>query len=276
MRKNIAMPNGEMWIEVIEGEVLSQQKWSETLVRGSGGGGYISQGSGAISDVNISSSSTEQLEFWVKGDDGRETAFRLADSELALRAGQRVRIARGGRLGTKRSTTLLSRNHASGETHALVQDWLRWALAEGLLRRPLWYRLLSTWLPLLAALLAALVLVFSHKHPGVLNAFEALLEPAHGQFSASEWLPLLLSQASAGGAYLGAEISRALAAGSSSGQGRLIADLFGLLLFVLFAWGLLAAALKLVGRLVLRLVWKRAATREVQRRVLAAFEAAPA
>ena len=159
MRKTVAMPAGEMWLDVVEGEVVSQQKWSETHVRGSGGGGYINQGSGHISSTQITSSTSEQLEFWVKSDDGKETAFRLSDVDMAVRPGQRMRIASGAKASTKQSTVLLAKNFASGETHGLVSNWLHWALSAGLLRRPLWYRLLTTWMTLGLALLILLIIL---------------------------------------------------------------------------------------------------------------------
>ncbi|MDT8999564.1 hypothetical protein RQP53_09835 [Paucibacter sp. APW11] len=273
MQRTINMPAGQMWMELIEGEVVSQQKWSETQIRATGGGGYINQGSGLISDVQLSTSSSEQLEFWVRSDDGKETAFRLADTGLALRAGQRVRIARGGKLGSKPGTPLLTQNFASGETHALVPDWLNWAMAQGLLRRPLWYRLLSNWLTLAIAVIAALLIVYAHKHPSNSGALAVLLEPAHGPISLLEGAQLVLSQAASGGASLIADLSQWSASSSQPGKDKLPANLFSLLLFTLFAWASLAVALKLVGRLILSLHWKRSASRDVRQRVMTAFEA---
>lgn len=273
MRKEVAMPAGQMWLDVVEGEVVSQQKWSETQVRGSGGGGYINQGSGQIEGTRISSSSSEQLEFWVKSDDGKETAYRLSDVDMALRPGQRVRIASGAKAGDKQSTVLLAKNFASGETHGLVPDWLHWALKAGLLRRPLWYRLLTTWLTLALALLATLTWVHINKDPAAKQALESVLAPERGAP-----LPLLqlsltvLGDALAGAGDVARDVQRAMAAGTESAQGKLLANLFALVIGVLSLWLISALALKAAGRLILGLTWNRRAARRVRERVLAAFE----
>jgi len=274
MRKEVAMPAGQMWLDVVEGEVVSQQKWSETHVRGSGGGGYINQGSGQIASTQIVSSTSEQLEFWVKADDGKETAFRLSDVDMAVRPGQRVRIASGAKAGgKKKSTLLLAQNFASGETHALISDWQRWALSAGLLRRPLWYRLLSNWVTLALAVICALVLLHQHTHPEANRALDHLMAPANGVIPVAELTSTVLNHAAAGGQELVRETWQWVDAGADLSKGKVAANGIALFGFVLFLWLAFALALKLVGRMLLSLVWSRGAGRDVRKRVLAAFEA---
>ncbi|MCV2420277.1 hypothetical protein [Paucibacter sp. DJ2R-2] len=276
MRKEVAMPAGQMWLDVVEGEVVSQQKWSETHVRGSGGGGYINQGSGQIASTQIISSTSEQLEFWVKSDDGKETAFRLSDVDMAVRAGQRVRIASGTKAGgKKKSAPLLAQNFASGETHALISDWQRWALSAGLLRRPLWYRLLTNWVTLALAVICALVLLHQHTHPEASRALDHLMAHANGVIPVAELTGTLTEQAASGGSELVRETRQWVDAGADLSKGKVAANGIALFGFVLFLWLVFALALKLVGRMLLSLVWSRGAGRDVRKRVLAAFEAQP-
>lgn len=70
------------------GEVLSQDKFSETHISGGGGGGTH----GHSTNVRISSRVITKHDFWLKTDDGKEEPIQLVGHEVPLREGQRVTV----------------------------------------------------------------------------------------------------------------------------------------------------------------------------------------
>ncbi len=109
-------------METLTGHVLEEKKWSETQVHGSGGGGYMRDGSGFIHPVRIASTLTTRHEFWIAGTDGRELCVALGDSPCRVRPGQSVAVAWGARQGRDRGPFLMLENRASGERWWLAAD----------------------------------------------------------------------------------------------------------------------------------------------------------
>jgi len=73
---------------VVTGDILSQNKFSETHVSGGGGGGTH----GHSSNISISSQAITKQEFWIKTDDGKEKSIQLSGFDIPLREGQRISI----------------------------------------------------------------------------------------------------------------------------------------------------------------------------------------
>jgi hypothetical protein len=97
----------------VHGEVVEEKKWATTQVMGSGGG--FNAGSGQPSPVTISSSTTTHDQFFLRGDDGREQAFELANAGLALRKGHRMSVLWGTIKGNSSGTYLAVYNHTTSQ-----------------------------------------------------------------------------------------------------------------------------------------------------------------
>lgn len=170
--KEVQLPNGRMWLSIARGEVVGQTKWSETEVRASGGGGFVSQQGGYVAPPVVSSTAIEKHEFWIRDAAGKERAVKLTDRGFSVREGQKVWVAWGNNVKNGDSgPPLFAVNHASGETRDFIGNWRTWLWSSGLLRAPFAYRLLTTWLPLLLALCTLLVwLPAASGHPLVHKA----------------------------------------------------------------------------------------------------------
>ncbi len=156
-RLEVKTRNGAAYFDAIEGEVInqSQQRWSETHVYSTGGGG---QHGGYISAPTIhSNTSTHHLnEFWIREDDGIEHCFQFQNCDFAVAAGQRVRLACTAGKTKPSGEPIYAYNFNSKIAYDFLEGrWLRWAKSNGLIRYPLVYRLIVRWIPfILFALLA--------------------------------------------------------------------------------------------------------------------------
>lgn len=79
-------------LDSYSGVVMSSQKWSETHVRSSGGGGYLHQGSGHVSAPTISSTVSSKHEFWIQTQDGQQVPVQLTDADFPLMPGQLITL----------------------------------------------------------------------------------------------------------------------------------------------------------------------------------------
>ncbi|MHB0972986.1 MAG: hypothetical protein ACYC0P_01915 [Thiobacillus sp.] len=177
--KELQINNGKIWLNIARGEVIGQQKWSETEVHASGGGGYVGQHGGFVAPPKISSTTSEKHEFWIREDGGKETAIELSDANFPVREGQRVWIAWGGSTRSKaKSRYLFAYNYASGDSRNLLQNWWSWLYGAGLIKPPLLYRLLTTWFPLFLGLLVGFVWfpLFFESSALVVNSQDAELQ----------------------------------------------------------------------------------------------------
>ena len=85
--------------EAVTGEVLGSNKYAETRVHATGGGGYMHDGSGQISAPTITSTVTTKHEFWVKSESGQEVPVKLSGIDVPLRPGQKVTMISARRKG---------------------------------------------------------------------------------------------------------------------------------------------------------------------------------
>lgn len=99
----------------ITGEILGTQKYSETHVSSSGGGGYVNQGNGYISAPTVHSRVVTQHEFWLKTEDGQEVAIKLSGFDIPLREGQKITIISAGNAGENSGWYSVLVNHNAGQ-----------------------------------------------------------------------------------------------------------------------------------------------------------------
>ncbi len=113
---SVDMKNYKVILRTHQGVVASEKKWSSTKIEGSGGGGYIAQGQGHISDVKISSSVTDHQEIHILLPEAREIAFRLANANVMLREGQPVSVCQAQIDGGDVPVVAAIHNHATDVT----------------------------------------------------------------------------------------------------------------------------------------------------------------
>jgi hypothetical protein len=157
--KELKTGSGTISLHVTCGEVIGQQKWSETHVSASGGGGYVGPQGGHVSAPTISSKSVTRQQFWVREDDGNEASFNISEDAFPVHEGQKVWIAFGSNAhnhGDGRH--LYAYNQNADRMGLLLDNWAKWLYGNGLLKKPFIYRLLTSWLPFLAGLFIAFVL----------------------------------------------------------------------------------------------------------------------
>ncbi len=154
----LELGSGVLLLSVKCGEVVGQQKWSETEIHSSGGGGHIGPQGGSISAPTISSTSKTKQELWIREDDGRESSIELVDSEFNAREGQKVWIATGANQKSRSSKYLFAYNNASDLYVDFIPNWISWLYKENLLKKPLIYRLLTTWLSFFIGVVFAVVI----------------------------------------------------------------------------------------------------------------------
>ena len=88
--------NKEIEFWQVTGEVLGQNKYSETHVSSSGGGGHVTQHGGHVSAPKVHSTTVTNHEFWIKTDDGTEESVQLSGYDIPLREGQRITLISAG------------------------------------------------------------------------------------------------------------------------------------------------------------------------------------
>ena len=101
------------------GEVADEKKWATTHVSG-GGGGY-NVGSGQNNPVTISSQTTTHDQFFIRDEAGKEMAFEMANTGLALRKGHRVTVLWGIIKGNDRGPNIAVYNHTT-DNLTLIQS----------------------------------------------------------------------------------------------------------------------------------------------------------
>jgi len=155
--KELQINDGKILLNIARGEVVGQQKWSETEVHTSGGGGYVQQG-GYVRPPQVSSTSHEKHEFWIREEGGKETAINFTDANFPVREGQKVWVAWGNNSRSKGSGSyLFGHNYASGDSHDLLRNWGTWLYGTGLLKTPAAYRFFTKWLPLIIGVIVGFV-----------------------------------------------------------------------------------------------------------------------
>jgi len=137
---------------VVTGEILSQNKFSETHVSGGGGGGAH----GHSSNISISSRAITKHEFWIKTDDGKEKAIQLEGHDIPLREGQRISVISLWEKKMQRGYTAMLINHTSGDVIKLLDIQRLSQLKAGFKDKFIW------WVSLLSAGAGFIIAKSSH------------------------------------------------------------------------------------------------------------------
>lgn len=74
------------------GTVVDSNKQRETKVTGSGGGGGVYQGTGAVAPISIQSSTTVHDQFFLIDETGKEISVRLQNWDVSLRTEHTVQV----------------------------------------------------------------------------------------------------------------------------------------------------------------------------------------
>lgn len=99
----------EFWS--VTGEILGQNKYSETHVSSSGGGGYVGRHGGHVSSPSVHSTTVTNHEFWIKKEDGSEKSVQLAGHDIPLREGQKITLISAGIKGNDSGCFSVLVNH---------------------------------------------------------------------------------------------------------------------------------------------------------------------
>lgn len=114
MPRQITVRGHRVAIEAIACTVLETQRWSETHVRSSGGGGYIQGGSGMISAPRVDSTTVDRNEVWLRRKDtGREFSVE-PHFVLKCRPGHELSLVLVRRRSAGYGQWLAAANHATG------------------------------------------------------------------------------------------------------------------------------------------------------------------
>lgn len=167
--RTLTINGKELWVEILDGVVVGQRKWSDTQVWSSGGTRYVGPNGGYVCRPTVHSSSNLNHEFWVREPDGTETSISIVNRDFPIREGQHVRLAWAGPAGAKRGDYLFASNLTAKNTIDIKHDWQRWFKRTGILTTPKGYR--ATIFFLAAVLAAILVGVVIPLH------MQNLLEP---------------------------------------------------------------------------------------------------
>lgn len=98
----------------VTGEVISNDKYSETQIRSSGGGGHVGTHGGYVSAPTIHSSNITNHEFWIKTPEGLEIDITFRGFDIPLRVGQKVTVIAAGIKGRGNGFPSLFVNHSAG------------------------------------------------------------------------------------------------------------------------------------------------------------------
>ncbi len=111
-RRDLTLNDGtQIWLRKDTGIVESVKDWSETHVHSSGGGGYLSEGTGHISAPTVTSSSVHRQVFFLKREDGTQTEYDT--TLIGVAAGHRVTVVSGAKKGKDVGHSLGFFNHTT-------------------------------------------------------------------------------------------------------------------------------------------------------------------
>ena len=150
---------GRASLNVLRGKVVAHKQWVTSDVQGSGGGGYVSNGGGHISNVRISTTHTNHISFFVRSNDGQEASVSLGDIQLDLRDDHEVSLVWIVRDGDASGPYLFVVNHSLRVINRLERGFIQ-------LNSLNWPDRRSNW-PAGVAVLAGIALLFVRWYLGV-------------------------------------------------------------------------------------------------------------
>lgn len=118
--ENFKWDDKEFEFAKLTGEVFSNNKFSETHVSSSGGGGHVDpQYGGHVAAAQVSSTVTTVHEFWIKDDKGEEHPVNLRGHDIPLALGQKITLISSGLVGAPQHHYVLIYNHNAKKYWAL-------------------------------------------------------------------------------------------------------------------------------------------------------------
>jgi hypothetical protein len=112
--KNLTLNDGtQIWLGKDTGIVESVKDWSETHISSSGGGGYVSGGSGYVPAPTVSSRSVHRQVFFLKHEDG--TQGECNTNLINVSVGHKVTKVWGAKQGKDRGGNLGFYNHTTNK-----------------------------------------------------------------------------------------------------------------------------------------------------------------
>ncbi|MFU1569509.1 hypothetical protein [Aeromonas veronii] len=118
--ENFKHRNKEIEFWSVTGEIMAQNKYSETHVSSSGGGGYIGAHGGHIRAPSVHSTTVTNHEFWIKTEDGSEESVQLAGCDIPLREGQKITLISAGVKGKGEGCYSVLVNH-NAKSHWFIK-----------------------------------------------------------------------------------------------------------------------------------------------------------
>jgi hypothetical protein len=118
----VPMGKRQIVLSTVRGEVAGEKIWASTEISGGGGGGYVTQGSGAITDVEVKSKVTEHLQFFVRVPGEKEIPVNLTDTRVSVRTGHDVSLLWAKWAHKSGQHVLAIHNHSTGETKVLDKN----------------------------------------------------------------------------------------------------------------------------------------------------------
>ncbi|WP_051412894.1 hypothetical protein [Methylophilus sp. 5] len=108
----------EFEFSALSGEVFSNNKYSETHVSSSGGGGHVDgQYGGHVAAAQVHSTVVTVHEFWIRDDAGKEHPINLRGIDVPLAVGQKITLLASGFVGKKQHFVLLLNHKAEKHWH---------------------------------------------------------------------------------------------------------------------------------------------------------------
>jgi hypothetical protein len=111
----------EIVFKKITGVVLGNEKYNETHISSSGGGGYVSQYGGHVRAPQISSTTTTNQEIWIKTEDGSEKSIKLKGYDIPMRPGHKITVISAGNKGADSHWYTVIVNHST-DKHSLLNN----------------------------------------------------------------------------------------------------------------------------------------------------------
>lgn len=108
----------EPWSRVHLGTVITINKWSDTHVFSTGGGGHVGPQGGYVSAPQVNSHIKQRAEVFSRGNDGQEDNFDLGFSNISFREGSKIFIVWGSELGQEKGQFLYAENLDTNEIYS--------------------------------------------------------------------------------------------------------------------------------------------------------------
>lgn len=204
-RVNTVKRPSEIHVFTITGEVKGAQRWSDTHVSSSGGGGWVGPHGGRVESAQVRSNVVQRGKFFLCENNGTEHEIH---SLFGVRDGQRVIAAWGGDVHSKRGHLMGLHNLATGERSIMDREVRRLNASFGGCALAI--------VALVAAALGALLFgsglldLFSGSSDGLLNAHGGLYFLLGGAAMGVAPLVYFLVRSNRRSDWIAAEVKRSL------------------------------------------------------------------